>query len=277
MHPFRFNYPLRPSTGDIVHLALTGEFDVIIHGVNCMGVMGAGVARAIRDAFPEAYEAYTRHCNPPNLTLLQHQPRRNHLGGILPVTVQVAGRPITIINAFTQYDYQRRNSPTAVQVDYRAVDSCFRYVDDYLALHYGRPSPHSPLPRIAYPQIGAGLANGDWSIVHETILQRLHGWNHRVVYYSPLHAQHSPASDSPSTPVIFIGGPKNGQRAHLPGHKPGEVRRHVRFPATTRVDTCMVSEFDVSWNSHPYTVHEYAATNRKLATGETVYEYTGDR
>ncbi|MBU8850049.1 MAG: macro domain-containing protein, partial [Desulfobacterales bacterium] len=43
--------------GDLIQFALTGRFDVIIHGCNCFCSMGAGIAKMIRDNFPEAYQA----------------------------------------------------------------------------------------------------------------------------------------------------------------------------------------------------------------------------
>jgi O-acetyl-ADP-ribose deacetylase (regulator of RNase III) len=35
---------------------------VIAHGCNCRGVMGAGIARQIREAYPAVYEHYRRAC-----------------------------------------------------------------------------------------------------------------------------------------------------------------------------------------------------------------------
>ena len=34
--------------------------DYICHQVNCQGVMGSGVAKAIRDKWPQVYEEYKR-------------------------------------------------------------------------------------------------------------------------------------------------------------------------------------------------------------------------
>lgn len=34
----------------------------IAHGVNCKGVMGAGIARQFRDLYPQMYEAYRKKC-----------------------------------------------------------------------------------------------------------------------------------------------------------------------------------------------------------------------
>lgn len=43
--------------GDLLQLALAGEFDVIVHGCNCFGDMGKGIALAVKQQFPEAYQA----------------------------------------------------------------------------------------------------------------------------------------------------------------------------------------------------------------------------
>ena len=43
--------------GDLIKLALAGQFDVIVHGCNCMCAMGAGIAKGIKATFPEAYAA----------------------------------------------------------------------------------------------------------------------------------------------------------------------------------------------------------------------------
>lgn len=43
--------------GDLIKLALAGEFDVVVHGCNCFCKMGAGFAKQTRAAVPEAYQA----------------------------------------------------------------------------------------------------------------------------------------------------------------------------------------------------------------------------
>lgn len=37
--------------------------DIICNAVNCIGVMGAGVAKAFADKFPEMYWSYQNSCN----------------------------------------------------------------------------------------------------------------------------------------------------------------------------------------------------------------------
>jgi O-acetyl-ADP-ribose deacetylase (regulator of RNase III) len=48
---------MKEIKGDLIALAKQGEFDVIAHGCNCFVKMGAGIAKSIRLAFPEAWYA----------------------------------------------------------------------------------------------------------------------------------------------------------------------------------------------------------------------------
>ena len=43
--------------GDLLALAIAGDFDVIIHGCNCLHTMSAGIAKSIKHQFPAAYDA----------------------------------------------------------------------------------------------------------------------------------------------------------------------------------------------------------------------------
>lgn len=48
---------MKKVQGDLIKLFKQREFDVIIHGCNCGNNMGDGIAKTIRDEFPEAYAA----------------------------------------------------------------------------------------------------------------------------------------------------------------------------------------------------------------------------
>ena len=48
---------MKRKQGDLLQYAQEGVFDVIIHGCNCFCTMGAGIAKAIKARFPEAYQA----------------------------------------------------------------------------------------------------------------------------------------------------------------------------------------------------------------------------
>jgi O-acetyl-ADP-ribose deacetylase (regulator of RNase III) len=42
---------------------LETEENVIVQQVNCMGVMGAGLAKQIREKYPKVYSEYLNYCN----------------------------------------------------------------------------------------------------------------------------------------------------------------------------------------------------------------------
>ena len=145
--------------GDLIALALDGRFDVIVHGCNCFCTMGAGVARRIRAEFPEAYAA-DRSTAPGD---------RAKLGTISAAHVLRNRRRITIVNAYTQFDWRGKGDV----LDYEALGSAMRAVKQGFG---GR--------RIGYPMIGAGLAGGDWSRIAPIIATALAGEDHTLVRFA---------------------------------------------------------------------------------------------
>ncbi|MEM8848974.1 MAG: macro domain-containing protein [Pseudomonadota bacterium] len=146
--------------GDLIALALDGAFDVIVHGCNCHGTMGAGIAKAIAQTFPEAQAA--DRATPVG--------DRAKLGTISSAGVMRDGRRLTIVNAYTQFHWRGRGR----KVDYGAIDACFGEIADRF-----------PEAQIGYPLIGAGLADGDWDEIAPIIARRLAGMDHTLVRFGP--------------------------------------------------------------------------------------------
>ncbi len=145
--------------GDLIELALDGEFDVIIHGCNCFCAMGAGIAKAIKSEFPSAYEA----------DLATPKGDNSKLGTFSSATILKNGAELTVINAYTQYHWKGRGN----KADYVALKAVFTKVKNQYS---GK--------RIGYPLIGAGLAGGDWNIISEIIETELLNENHTLVLFS---------------------------------------------------------------------------------------------
>lgn len=137
--------------GNLITLANEGYFDVIIHGCNCFCTMGAGIAKHIKNAFPQAYQ-----------TDLQ---TRSKLGTYSSATINASQQQITIVNAYTQFHWRGKKP-----VDYQAIEQVFLKI-----------SQHFSGQRMAYPLIDAGLAGGDWSIIANIIGQALDGQDHTLV------------------------------------------------------------------------------------------------
>lgn len=146
--------------GDLIQLALDGEFDVIIHGCNCHCQMGAGIAKTIRAVFPEAYDA----------DLATRKGDREKLGTISTATVQRDNHEITIVNGYTQFHWKG----SGILVDYDAIRAVMKSTKIEFSGN-----------RIGYPKIGAGLAGGDWERIAPIIDEELLGENHTLVEYAP--------------------------------------------------------------------------------------------
>jgi len=121
---------------------LTTDVRHIMHGCNAQGVMGSGVAKAIREKYPEAYRDYNDMYNSRGLEL-----------GDVIFSAQEDGK--IIINAITQKNYGKDKN--TVYVSYWAIADVFRKIDC------------SSIESVALPMIGAGLANGDWNVISAII------------------------------------------------------------------------------------------------------------
>ena len=102
-----FKNVMKKIKGDLMKLALNGDFDVIVHGCNCFCAMGKGIALTIKKVFPEAYQA----------DLKTVKGDKGKLGHYSSATVQRNGHQITVINAYTQYNY----GGSGIKADYGAI------------------------------------------------------------------------------------------------------------------------------------------------------------
>jgi O-acetyl-ADP-ribose deacetylase (regulator of RNase III) len=126
---------------------LDASENIICHQVNCQGVMGAGLAKQIKDKNPQAYLLYKNHCKYYNYSL-------KLLGTCF--MVQSDDKQKIIANIFAQDGYGN-----GLQTDYDALEigllnlkECAKVMDYSIAIPY---------------KIGCGLANGNWNIVFDII------------------------------------------------------------------------------------------------------------
>ncbi len=127
---------------------LDSNATLILHQVNCQGVMGSGVAKAIRDKWPVVYEKYKNYCE----TIVYGQ----LLGTVLPVSVSPEQR---VMNLFAQdnfgYDGKRYTS-------YDAIDTCFKKVASYCEKH--------DVKSIALPwHMSCDRGGANWNIIMEML------------------------------------------------------------------------------------------------------------
>ena len=128
---------------------LREENCILAHQVNCRGVMGAGVAKQIRDKIltKEDFQRYRDVC--------KITPSDELLGQVL---LSLHGKK-PVANLFAE------DKPTGdkVDTDYRALYLCLIRLRNYA-------EKCNPVAEIAVPKyLGCGLAGGDWGIVYKMI------------------------------------------------------------------------------------------------------------
>lgn len=128
------------TTGDI----LRDEADAIVNTVNCVGVMGRGIALQFKNAFPENFKAYKKACNNNEV-----QPGRM----FVTETHELTG-PKYIINFPTKRHWRGKSRMEDIESGLAAL------VDMINDLNI-----HS----IAIPPLGSGLGGLNWSEVRAKI------------------------------------------------------------------------------------------------------------
>ena len=126
---------MKHLTGDLLEMGKNGDFDIIVHGCNCLNTMGSGIARQIREQLPDAW-------------LADQETVKGNKDKLGTYTVGVHGKLI-IVNAYTQYAYNVSGF-TEDQFEYES----FQTILDKLAVRWG-------CARFGFPLIGMGLAGGD--------------------------------------------------------------------------------------------------------------------
>ncbi|MGN0004568.1 MAG: macro domain-containing protein [Candidatus Gastranaerophilaceae bacterium] len=139
---------------------LKTEADIICHQVNCLGIMGGGIAKQIKDTYPNVFKQYYDLCKP-------YQEAPEKLLGEVQICDTVNYR---IANIFSQCNVDS----TVKQTDYEAIKQGMRNLFVYLYRNKGTKTDF----KIAFPKnYGCGLGGGDWKEVEKIIVQE-------VAYYA---------------------------------------------------------------------------------------------
>lgn len=135
------------KTGDL----LTANVDYICHQVNCQGRMASGIAKQIRERWPEVYEQYINKCN------------EEYVYG----TIQIVDH---VINMFSQFNYGYDGKR---YTSYDAFWECLHLIKQ--AVPKGS--------KIGFPyRIGCGLGGANWSVI-ETMIYMVLGKDFDVYIY----------------------------------------------------------------------------------------------
>lgn len=133
--------------------------DVRVNTVNCVGVMGAGVAWEFKNRYPAMFSDYLKRC------------RRQEVKPGCPF-IWENGNDI-IIN-FPTKDHWRRPS------QYNYIENGLAWLSAYLS--------DNPNLSISIPPLGCGNGGLEWSIVSEMITDALDGLDNHILVFQPPHS-----------------------------------------------------------------------------------------
>lgn len=152
--------------GDI----LQADAEALVNPVNCVGVMGRGLAAVFKEAFPGNFDAYAGAC------------RRGEVvpGRLLVFEREPLAHPRYIVNFPTKRHWRDKSRLEDIEAGLAALKL------DVVA---------RGLRSIAVPALGAGLGGLKWATLRPRIVSALGGLNGvRVLVFEPLEAPPSAAT-----------------------------------------------------------------------------------
>lgn len=126
---------------------------IIIHGCNSKGSFNKGFARQVREQYPLCYEQYFQAYFDGKLQLGK-------------VIWYKHNDDLFVANGITQEKYG--NEKDTVYADYTAIQKVFHVVFKGASL-----TENKTLQQVHFPMIGAGLAKGNWNVIHKIITKEL--------------------------------------------------------------------------------------------------------
>ncbi|MBV8801404.1 MAG: macro domain-containing protein [Gammaproteobacteria bacterium] len=140
---------------------LQEDAEALINTVNCMGIMGRGIALQFKNAFPENFKAYAKACKQNEV-----QP-----GKMFVFETGQLTNPRYIINFPTKRHWRGKSRIEDIETGLKAlVDTVNKY----------------NIRSIAIPPLGSGLGGLDWSIVKSRIEDALQTLTDiRVIIFEP--------------------------------------------------------------------------------------------
>jgi O-acetyl-ADP-ribose deacetylase (regulator of RNase III) len=144
-------------TGDI----LKADAEALVNTVNCVGIMGRGIALQFKNAFPENFRAYAAAC------------RRNEVrpGRMFVFETKTFTNPKYIINFPTKRHWRGNSRLEDIEAGLVALAHEIRARN---------------IRSIAIPPLGSGLGGLNWAEVRERIDAALHGLNDiAIVVFEP--------------------------------------------------------------------------------------------
>jgi len=165
------------ATGDI----LKAEAEALVNTVNCVGVMGRGIALQFKNKFPENFKAYVAACKKQEVLP----------GRMFVFATGKLASPQYIVNFPTKRHWKGKSRMADIE---SGLEDLVRVINDM------------GIRSIALPPLGSGLGGLDWNDVRQRIEGALTLPDVRVIVYEPAGAPQSDVmAHTKEVPVMTAG------------------------------------------------------------------------
>lgn len=137
------------------------DADIRINTVNCVGVMGAGIALSFKNKYPEMFKQYKKDCD--NKKIFPGSPTIWQEGDMLE-------KKTYIINFPTKMHWKNES-------EYSYVEDGLKWLSEYLAKHKNNI--------VTLPALGCGHGGLDWNIVKSLIEKYLSNSENEILVFEP--------------------------------------------------------------------------------------------
>ena len=120
----------------------------IINAVNCVGVMGKGLALQVKQAYPEVFKKYSEDCKKGLVKL----------GQVHVVDRHATDAPLMVINSPTKGHWRARSRYEDIRTGLKSLKSVIMELN---------------IESVAIPPLGCGLGGLDWVKVRKLIEEEL--------------------------------------------------------------------------------------------------------
>ena len=138
------------------------EADIRVNTVNCVGVMGAGVALLFKNKYPKMFDNYVKECSQGRVKI--GKPHVWQASQMFNEKIPI------IINFPTKYHWKKPS-------EYEYVDKGLIWLKQYLQ--------DKGSVTITVPALGCGHGGLDWNIVKEMITNKLDGLEAKILVFAP--------------------------------------------------------------------------------------------
>lgn len=145
---------------------VSGDFfefdaDIMVNTVNCVGVMGAGVALAFKKRFPEMFADYAQKCKAKQI-----RPGRPSVW----IQSDIISKQVEIINFPTKDDWRKPS-------EYSYIEEGLKWLSLYLKEKEGK--------MVTLPALGCGHGGLEWEKVKEIISRHLEDSPANIYVFEP--------------------------------------------------------------------------------------------